>query len=43
MTCSAALAALMPLMCGPTGMLVNRRVFCALRGERTGIPDGMKS
>ena len=26
----------------PTGMLANRRVFCELRGERSGIPDGMK-
>ena len=24
------------------GMLANRRVFCELRGEGTGIPDGMK-
>src|SRR5215471_10996539 len=24
------------------GMLANGRVFCELRGERTGIPDGMK-
>ena len=24
------------------GMLVNRRVFCELRGEQSGIPDGMK-
>ena len=26
----------------PNGMLANRRVFCELRGERSGIPDGMK-
>ena len=26
----------------PNGMLSNRRVFCELRGERSGIPDGMK-
>ncbi|CAI8033400.1 Gluconolactonase [Geodia barretti] len=26
----------------PTGMLANRRVFCELRGEMSGIPDGMK-
>ena len=26
----------------PNGMLANRRVFCELRGERPGIPDGMK-
>lgn len=25
-----------------SGMLANRRVFCELRGEGTGIPDGMK-
>ncbi|MDA1127674.1 MAG: SMP-30/gluconolactonase/LRE family protein [Chloroflexi bacterium] len=25
-----------------TGMLANRRVFCELRGEMSGIPDGMK-
>jgi len=24
------------------GMLANRRVFCELRGEQSGIPDGMK-
>ena len=24
------------------GMLANRRVFCEMRGEGTGIPDGMK-
>jgi len=24
------------------GMLANRRVFCELRGEKSGIPDGMK-
>ena len=23
-------------------MLANRRLFCELRGERSGIPDGMK-
>ena len=26
----------------PNGMLANRRVFCELRGDGTGIPDGMK-
>ena len=26
----------------PNGMLANRRRFCDLRGEGTGIPDGMK-
>ena len=26
----------------PNGMLSNRRVFCKLRGDRSGIPDGMK-
>ncbi len=26
----------------PNGMLANRRVFCELRGEGTGIPDGLK-
>ena len=26
----------------PNGMLSNRRVFCELRGEGSGIPDGMK-
>ena len=26
----------------PNGMLANRRVFCELRGELSGIPDGMK-
>ncbi len=26
----------------PNGMLSNRRVFCELRGDRSGIPDGMK-
>ena len=26
----------------PNGMLANRRLFCELRGERSGIPDGMK-
>ena len=26
----------------PNGMLANRRVFCELRGEQSGIPDGMK-
>ena len=26
----------------PNGMLANRRLFCELRGEGTGIPDGMK-
>ena len=24
------------------GMLANRRVFCELRGEQSGVPDGMK-
>ena len=24
------------------GMLANRRIFCELRGEQSGIPDGMK-
>ena len=26
----------------PNGMLSNRRRFCELRSDRTGIPDGMK-
>ena len=26
----------------PNGMLSNRRVFCELEGDRSGIPDGMK-
>ena len=26
----------------PDGTLVNGRVFCELRGDRSGIPDGMK-
>ena len=27
---------------GPDGTLANERVFCDLRGERPGVPDGMK-